>query len=651
MKKFKLATLILLLLLAAAPLTIVRPSIGATTYVHYSVQPIAIPPLTDVDPSKYVLDTPPTPSPVGQNFTVEIHLENATADNVPNGVQGVEVHFYFGNILNYSVPVGFEDYLGKAGGVLNPTVLTTIEPGLYDEAGSKITGPPYTGAVYYKVAAASTGAPWYGSDGLIAKIKFQIIKQPNGMLMEPTVSFDLSFTFTDLADSTAAPVPHDRINGKLIIEASPYKYPARPQIFVEPASKKGTMNEIFTVNVKIRGEDGAGVSDFWDIAGFDITFVYNSTLLSLVSVSEGNFLKQHGEATWGWIDTSTAGKVWAVFTKLENPAPSSGIDTLITMQLKVIYQHDSYPPPTCVLGLVNTDLASWAHPERPIEPWGGRITAVDLPYDPTGTIPWGHSTVNGTYTAPYIIPGPAVDVYTQYPEPYGGQGANEHSDAFAPQMMVWLYAKVTYGGDRVTNKWVSFEVHNALGEKVTVLGNYSDLNGIATVHFRIPQTDKIPGGEDPAIFGWWTVIATVEIAEKTVNDTLTFQVGWLIKVASVEPLSAPYLKYQDKMQFKVTVQTISEQVRHAIITVDPFDAESFPIGEAIWEGDFNATRIAGDPHGTIPGVYTQTLTIDIPTWCLVGTATVRAVALTDFPRNGGTAYCPIVSALFGIKAS
>jgi hypothetical protein len=649
MKNLKIATLILLLMLAGAPLTFFGPTFAATENVHYSVQPVPVSPLTDVNPSPYILDTPPTPSPVGQNFTVEIHLENATSANVPAGVAGIEVHFYFGNILQYAVPVGFTNFVAQPGGVLNAPVLYGIDPCFYDEAGNKVETPPYTGAVYYKVAAASTGAPWNGADGLVAKITFQIIKQPNGMLMEPTVSFNLNLTFTDLVDANTNPVTHDRINGQLIIEASPYTYPPRAQIFVEPATKKGTMNEIFTVDVKIRGEDGAGVSDFWDIAGFDITFLYDPTLLSLVSVSEGNFLKQHGEQTWGWIDNSTAGKVWAVFTKLEDPTPSSGIDTLITMQLQVIYETTTYPPPTCDLALVNTVLASWAHPERSIEPWGGRITAVELPYDPTGTLLWGHSTVNGTYTAPLKLIGPAVDVYTQYPEPYGGQGPNVHSDAFAPQMMVWLYAKVTYNGDRVTNKWVSFEVHNALGEKVTLLGNYSDLDGIATVNFRIPQTDTYPGGEDPAIFGWWFVNATVEIAEKTVNDTLTFQVGWLIKVVSVEPLNEPYLKYQDQMQFKVTIQTISEQVRHAIITVDTFDAESFPIGEAIWEGDFNATRIPGDPHGTTGGIYTNTLTTSIPRWAYVGIATVRAIALTDFPRNGGTAYCPIVSANFGIK--
>jgi hypothetical protein len=651
MKSLKLITLILVLMFAIAPLVVVKPAF-AVKPVYYSVQPKALGSLIDTDPSPYVLNTPPTPSPVGGQFVVEIHLENATAENIPNGVLGVEVHFYFGNILEYAKPVGFENFIGRPadGGVLNPPILYGVDPCFYDELGTKVESPPYTGAVYYKVAAASTGAAWNGTDGLVAKITFEIIKQPSGMLMEPTVSFDLNLTFTDLVDPSATPIDHDRINGRLVIQASPYQYPPRPQIFVDPAVKKGTMNEIFTVDVKIRGEDGLGVSDFWDVAGFDITFVYDPALLSLVSVSEGNFLKQHGEATWGWIDNSTAGKVWAVFTKLEDTTPSSGIDTLITMQLQVIYETTTYPPPTCDLGLVNTDLASWAHPERSIEPWGGRITAVELPYDPTGTLLWGHSTVKGTYTAPLKLIGPAIDVYTQYPEPYGGQGPNEHSDAFAPQMMVWLYAKVTYNDDRVTNKWVTFEAHNALGEKVTILGNYSDPNGIATVNFRIPQTDLIPGGEDPAIFGWWYVIATTEIAEKTVNDTLTFQVGWLIKVVSVEPLYAPYLKYgEDQMQFRVTVETISEQIRHAIITVDPFDAENYPIGEAIWEGDFHATRVVGDPHGTIPGVYTNTLTMPIPTWCLVGTGTVRSVALTDFPRNGGTAYCPVISENFGIK--
>jgi hypothetical protein len=217
-------------------------------------------------------------------------------------------------------------------------------------------------------------------------------------------------------------------------------------------------------------------------------------------------------------------------------------------------------------------------------------------------------------------------------------------------MMVWLYAKVTYGGDRVTNKWVTFEVHNALGEKVTILENKTDWDGIAVVSFRIPQTDY-PCGHDPAIFGWWTIIATVEIDEVVVNDTLTFQVGWLIEVVSVEPLNAPYKKYSDNMVFKVTVKTISEQVRHAIITVDPFDTAGYPIGEAIWEDDFNATRVAGDPYGTIPGIYENTVELPIPTWARVGTGTVQATALTDFPRNGGTAYCPIASAQFGIKVS
>lgn len=631
--------------MVAAPLAIVK-NVYAAYPVNINMQLKPVAPLTDVNASLYGLETPPTPSPVGGNFTLEIHLENATSDNVPNGIQGLEVRIYFGDILEYAEPLGFEVRLGETGWVLNPEVLVT-KKGFFNSTLGEVKTYPFTGAIYFWIAAASTGDPWFGADGLIAKITFRIIKQPVGMLYEPDVYFRITYSYSELRDGLNAIVNHDKIHGTLYIHASPFEYPSRPFIFIDPASKTGTMGEIFTVNVKITADA------FWDVAGFDLTFTYDPVLLSVVSCSEGNFLKQHGETTFGWTDTSVPGRVWAVFTKLDNPTPSGGTDTLLTIQLQVIYEHDSYPPPTCVLGLENTVLASWAHPERTIPPWEGRITAVELPYDPRPVPPaaeWTHYTVEGRYVAPYIIPGPAIDIYTQYDSPFGGQGYHEHSDAFEPQMWVWLYAKVTYGGDRVTNKLVTFEVHNALDQKVTILWNKTDENGIATVGFRIPQTDY-PCGHDPAIFGWWRVIATVSIDEVVVEDEVTFQVGWLIEVVSVEAVGDPYLKYVDPMVFHVVIQTISEQPRWGLVTVDAFDTAGYPIAEQYDFSYFNATRVQGDPHGTIPGVYEWTFTASIPTWARVGTGTVTAIVLTDWPRNGGTAYCPAISDLFGIKKS
>jgi hypothetical protein len=642
MKTLKAITLILAILIVAAPLGIFP--IRAAPDPFYSVEPKATPPLTDLDPSIYNIETP-TSDVVGEEFTVEIHLRDCTIANVPAGIQGIETHFRFSGFAAYAKPIAFDDRIGDAGGVGLPApVLYGINPGYYDDTNTLIPFP-YTGATQFKVAAAGAGG-WNADDGIIAILTFEIIDQPNENFGESAVTFPMPLTFTDLVDAAAAQVTHTVVNGQLKINAIPFGYPARPYIYVDPATKTGTMGEIFTVSVMIN------TAAFWDVAGYDVTLTYDPTLLAVVGYAEGNFLTQHGEATFGWFDDTVAGEVWAVFVKLSNPTESSGVDSLFTVDFEVIFETTVYPPPTAPIGLADTDLASWAHPERSMSPWENKITGVQLPYNPDPVPPadpWTHYTIGGTYTAPLKFLGPDIDVYTQYPYPYGGQGPDEHSDAFAPQMLVCLFAKVTYNGDRVTNKLVVFEIHNALDEKITILQNYSDINGIAMACFRIPQTDLIPGGEDPAIFGWWWVIATVEIDEVVVDDTLTFQVGWLVKVDSVVAVGDPYRKYIDPMYFDVTVSSIFEQGLGALLTVDPFDEQNYPIGEAYTWVWVQATRVAGDPHGTIPFVDTWTFgPMPIPTWCRVGVGTVRAVALTDWPRFGGTAYCPSMSDLFGI---
>jgi hypothetical protein len=210
---------------------------------------------------------------------------------------------------------------------------------------------------------------------------------------------------------------------------------------------------------------------------------------------------------------------------------------------------------------------------------------------------------------------------------------------------VCLFAKVTYGGDRVANKLVSFEVDNALGQKITILQNYSDLSGIAEVCFRIPMTDMTPGVWDPAIFGWWHVIATVELDQVTVNDTMYFQVGWLAQVIDVTAIGSPYHKYADTMNFTATVQTIHEQPIMVLVSIDSYDTQSYPLGETVFVVTINATRgtspFTGPSTTTYGGTYVYPNILQgIPTWARVGTASVIGYALTDFPRNGGTPLGP-----------
>ena len=186
--------------------------------VYYSVEPVPVAPLTDLNGSINGLETPSTPSPVGDNFTVEIHLRNANATNVPMGVQGVEVDFYFRNILNYCRPIGFADELGQTGGVLVGQVNYTLK-GFYNDNSSLIASPPYTNATQYMVAANSTTGPWNGDDGLIAEITFQITGQPS----RPQSDFyaSLQMTYTLVNDGNGTIVPSDVIQGSLHIDASP----------------------------------------------------------------------------------------------------------------------------------------------------------------------------------------------------------------------------------------------------------------------------------------------------------------------------------------------------------------------------------------------------------------------------------------------
>lgn len=209
-------------LLLAQPMLVMRIVHAQANPVYFSVEPVAVAPLTDINVSVNGLETPGTPSPVGQFFTVEIHLMGATQTNVPAGVAGVEVHFYFGNILSYAVPTGFINMIGQAGGVLSGVgAIYGIYAGFYDSNNNPIDFAPYTGAVYYEVAAAAHGI-WNEADGIVAKITFEITRQPQSSQGEETVSFPLALVETGLglADGNAVNIPHDIVQGTLNIDAN-----------------------------------------------------------------------------------------------------------------------------------------------------------------------------------------------------------------------------------------------------------------------------------------------------------------------------------------------------------------------------------------------------------------------------------------------
>lgn len=191
---------------------------------YFSVEPVPESPLTNANESINGLETPPAQSAIGQNFTVEIHFMNATATNVPAGVAGVEVHFYFANILNYCKPIGFTDELGQPGGALVGPVIYGFAAGFYDDNWVETKtpiAPPYSNSTQYIVAAASLTGPWNGNDGLVAKITFQITGQPSQKNNQTDFYTPLQITFQDTADSNVYDFPSFVVQGTLRIDASP----------------------------------------------------------------------------------------------------------------------------------------------------------------------------------------------------------------------------------------------------------------------------------------------------------------------------------------------------------------------------------------------------------------------------------------------
>jgi hypothetical protein len=187
--------------------------------VCFSVEPVAVAPLVNVNASINGLETLSNPPPIGENFTVEIHLRNATTTNVPAGIAGIEVHFNFASILNYSTPIGFTNMLGQSGGALSSNIIYGISPGFYtDELGNQACSQPYTNAQFFDVAAAARDG-WNGADGVIATITFQITNQPPAH--QPDFYAPLTITFADIMDNNDNGVPFNVTQGSLHIDADP----------------------------------------------------------------------------------------------------------------------------------------------------------------------------------------------------------------------------------------------------------------------------------------------------------------------------------------------------------------------------------------------------------------------------------------------
>ncbi|RLI44004.1 hypothetical protein DRO69_08360 [Candidatus Bathyarchaeota archaeon] len=298
-------------------------------------------------------------------------------------------------------------------------------------------------------------------------------------------------------------------------------------------------------------------------------------------------------AVGGMLATDTG--TWYVFPE--------GEGVLATITFRVLKQ--GYENLTCALNLFDIILADKDRKEIPYE-----------------------TPVNGTVTIlGFSLPGRQIDVYTQYPAPYGGQGPNNPSDMFTPQQEVILYAKVTYNWWGMENKLVTFHVLNNTGGTYIISPPIlTNSEGIAEFHFRMPSYD-------PDLFGVWTVNATVEIAGVTIYDTLQFHFDTLVEIVDVHTDKYSYA-HGDTVEVTVTLHSHAMQPRNVLVAAMITDELGFVVAFG------TASLVVEGAEFCTPNEYTVTITLEIPHEAVAGMATVHVGCYDQEPAEGGVALCP-----------
>jgi len=231
-----------------------------------------------------------------------------------------------------------------------------------------------------------------------------------------------------------------------------------------------------------------------------------------------------------------------------------------------------------------------------------------------------------------------IDLFTQK-EPYSGKGSNMPSDAFGAGEVVILYALVTSDGAPLQNLLVTFNVQGS-DETSFGLTAETDASGIATINFTIPQkSDNIT-----EVFGEWVASASVLIGINCFQDTLTFNVDWIVKLLSVRTIDENLTYRTDfgiegDVGLEITLRNIAMCMRSTTLAVVIKDELNVPVNHSEIH-DFEV-----QPNEKLILVYHK---LHIPKWAHIGNATVFVSAFTAPTNQSRVSYCPAISANFFI---
>jgi len=208
-------------------------------------------------------------------------------------------------------------------------------------------------------------------------------------------------------------------------------------------------------------------------------------------------------------------------------------------------------------------------------------------------------------------------------------------DAFAPGELVQVYALVAYSGIPLQGLPVAFVFMGPpnSAKNVTLYRSAStNESGIASASVRISHLNM-------STFGEWKVMGNTRIGDATVQDTLTFKVGWIVEIVSVTTLDENNLTQDSfargrNVGVELTIRNIAMIEKVATLTVAMYDGLDVRIDSDMLN-DFVV-----QPNEVPVFVY---FLLYIPLSATIGDGTIYANAYTAPVEQGGTSYCPEVS--------
>jgi hypothetical protein len=490
---------------------------------------------------------------------------------------------------------------------------------------------------YHQSVTGSSPAVGVAGDFWLTNLTFVIAKAPDYAEILHT-AFHLQkpegyTAYCLLGYSPTGEIPHDYIDGDYYFHWAPPTQWA--YLEVSPSLNKFTGKNIyktpftFSVDIMIKN-----VVAGWKLAGTEFVLNYNTSVLDVLSVTVGDFFEPFFNPisppqTFNWSSIDEAnGQVAVAYTMLDIPhmLPPYGEGKVATITFNATLQEKF---PTSVKSPLDLDL----HTENGMTSYFINFIPEEIPYSPE---------VDGSYELAGYVIGRVIDVYTQYPDPYGGQGPQAPSDMFWPQKQVDLYANVTYNEWPVQQKAVAFEVKNNFGTIMTILTGVTNENGTAHVSFRMdwPCTDP------EQYFGVWTVTATVDIACIVVNDTLQFHYDYLVHFYKITTTKTDYA-HCENVNFNVTFGTYAMQHYLVYFSGTIHDELNYPV--ITGTVTFNTTIGWGKLQWCQRWNSSKVFSIHVDKSVVAGEATIHVSALyPNLPNAGGYALCPEITKTINI---